>query len=74
MQHSLGKIFGKPSDYKICKKCGAINWYENEKCICDCKEFDESKKAFDKWIEEEYAFWESEGCNEDQADYIEIDI
>ena len=57
MQHSLGKIFGKPSDYKICKKCGAINQYENKICVCDCKEFDESKEAFNKSLFQNKGFF-----------------
>jgi len=34
MQHELIRIFQKPSDYKVCRECRAINWYENEECQC----------------------------------------
>lgn len=33
MHHIIGKIAGKPSDYKKCPICHAINWYENLTCI-----------------------------------------
>jgi len=40
--HTIGRIAGKPSDYKKCKLCGSINWYEREGCInCPSKEFEE---------------------------------
>lgn len=35
MEAEFARIFGKSNDYKLCKQCGAINWYENEICW-DC--------------------------------------
>ena len=37
MHQTIGRIAGKPNDYKKCPSCNAINWYENETCVnCDC--------------------------------------
>jgi len=33
MHHTIGRIAGKPEDYKKCLRCGSVNWYENETCI-----------------------------------------
>lgn len=38
MRHTLDRIAGKPTDYKICcgdgeQMCDALNWYENESCV-----------------------------------------
>lgn len=33
MYNTIGRIAGKIIDYKICKECGSINWYENESCV-----------------------------------------
>ena len=74
MESQLNVICVKQSDYKICNKCGAINWYENEKCICDNNTFDESENAVDKWVTEEYEFWESEGLIEGEIDNIFVDV
>ena len=35
MYHNLGRVFGKPTDYRVCNECDAINWYENDTC-CEC--------------------------------------
>lgn len=36
MHQTVGRIAGKPSDYKKCPVCYAINWYENDTCVnCD---------------------------------------
>jgi len=32
MYHTIGYIEGKISDFKICKDCSEINWYENKEC------------------------------------------
>ena len=40
MHHSIARIAGNPEDYKKCRLCGAVNWYENERCInCGGTEF-----------------------------------
>lgn len=36
MHQTIGRITGKPGDYKKCPACHAINWYENDTCVnCD---------------------------------------
>ena len=36
MHQTIGRIAGKPNDYKKCPECHSINWYENEECVnCD---------------------------------------
>ena len=36
MHQTIGRIAGKPGDYRKCPTCHAINWYENETCVnCD---------------------------------------
>lgn len=32
MHQTIGRIAGKVTDYKKCKACQSINWYENEEC------------------------------------------
>lgn len=40
MEQTLGRILGKPNDYKRCRQCGVINWYENKHChSCQHKQF-----------------------------------
>lgn len=55
MHHTVGRIFGAwDIDYKICKRCGAINWYENEVChACGNESFRETRWKDVKWLEEE---------------------
>jgi hypothetical protein len=78
-EFELISVESKPSDFKICKKCKRLNWYENEECVnfdCDATEedFDESHEAVEKWIEDEYAFYmDEEGMTEEQVDHILIE-
>lgn len=74
MERQLGDIEGKLSDYKVCEKCGAINWYENEECVCNHTKFNNSENAIIEWLELEYKFWEDEGYSEDEADNILVDV
>lgn len=40
MKVMANEIIAKPSDYKSCKKCKSLNWYENEIChACDHTKF-----------------------------------
>jgi len=32
MHTTVGYLVSKPRDFKMCHKCGAINWYERERC------------------------------------------
>ena len=62
MENSLEKILGKPSDYRMCKLCGNINWYENTSCVFCGDETIESETTMSNedmsdWITEEIQFW-----------------
>lgn len=76
MEATLEKILGKPSDFKLCKSCKAINWYENEECReCHKKRFNWNVKLIEKWVDYEFKFWiETEGYSENEADNILYDI
>ena len=40
MRHTVDYILGKPADFKVCKECRTINWYENDECVnCFSQEF-----------------------------------
>jgi len=40
MHVRVSSILNKPEDYKVCTKCGKINWYERENCIsCGSRRF-----------------------------------
>ena len=68
----------KPSDFKVCKKCKCLNWYENEDCVrtdCDGTEFDESEEAVNRWVKEEYEFWqEEEGYTEEEVESLYVEV
>lgn len=74
MEVQLIQIFSKPSDFKVCKKCKNINWYENETCFnleCTSGSFDEREEVVERTVEKEYWFWqEEEGYTEEQADNV----
>lgn len=76
MEVRLDYALQKPSDFKVCKKCGALNWYEYEECFtCGFEEFDESSDAVSKWVDDEYKYWiETEGLAEEEADGILIEV
>lgn len=51
MDSTIGYIRGKPTDFKICKECKAINWYENEYCHqCFKTDFEEDYSLVEKHI------------------------
>lgn len=75
-KHSLGYIESKPTDFKICKKCNTLNWYENIECIthyCGSKEFDNSEDEVLAWVEEEYRYWKEDGFNKLVIDEMTVD-
>ena len=74
MEFRLDYVVVKPSDFKICKCCGQLNWYENDFCInCGCENFDESEESVRKWTQDEYDYWQKEeGLSEEEADGILI--
>lgn len=78
MQAQLIQIHSKPSDYKVCKKCKTINWYENDICSnleCVCESFDESQEKVEEAIKKEYWFWmEEEKYTEEKADSVFYDV
>jgi ribosomal protein L40E len=69
MHHTIGYILSKPEDFKICLKCGRINWYENEDCLdCRGKRF---RKATEKDVEELVAYLDQHSehlCEECELD------
>ena len=69
------KIYGKPTDYKLCNDCKAFNYYDNDECCrCGCREFKEREEDVITMIESEYDFYmNEEGYTEDEVDLIEID-
>ena len=66
---SVKEIEQNPSNFKVCKKCGALNWNENKECFnCDFKEFDTSTEAVLSWVENTIDFWIAlEGYTEEEA-------
>ena len=75
-ERQLQDILASPIDYKVCKSCGSINWYENEECItCGAGQFHTQKEAVLKWTEDEYKYWmEENGYSEQEADRIFIEV
>ena len=57
MEYQWGYLVDKPSDFKICKQCSAINWYENDSCVmCNNNEFYTDIKIVKYVIEREYKY------------------
>lgn len=76
MENTLGKISSKPTDYKCCNDCNAINFYDNEVCWdCFIEDFTErGSKEVHKWINKEYEFYEELGYTEEEIDNIEVEV
>jgi RNA polymerase subunit RPABC4/transcription elongation factor Spt4 len=76
MDRTLADILGKPSDFKVCKKCGRINWYENEKCIgCNSKKFDKNTEVVIEAVEKEYDYWINiEKYTEEEANDVVVEV
>lgn len=76
MQHTLAKILGKPSDYRICNNCGCVNWYENETCVNHCVEskLEENDGRVISFVEEEYDFYKEDGYSEVEIDNFTRDV
>ena len=75
MTHTLAKIYGKPGDYKICTECHTIVWYEATSCaMCNSEDFKVDQELFYTLLDEEYAFYTTEGYTEDEIDSIEKDV
>lgn len=74
MEVRLDQIQFKPSDFKVCKSCNKINWYENEACSCGENDFKESEEAVKKAYQDEFDFWICEGYSEAEADAILYEV
>jgi RNA polymerase subunit RPABC4/transcription elongation factor Spt4 len=75
MERTLSQIIGKANDFKICKGCNIINWYENEECHnCRGKSFKPIGQGIVKMIESDYDFYKKEGYDENEIDEITIDV
>ena len=74
MEVRLDQIEFKPSDFKVCKSCEKINWYENEECVCGENDFNESEDAVKKAHQDELDFWIGEGYSEAEADAILCEV
>lgn len=77
MEAQLMQIQAKPTDYKICRFCGKLNWYENENCIeCDTKDnFHKHGLGVSKFIDNEYKFWINETTmTEEEVDTLKLEV
>jgi len=71
MTHTIGHIAGKNTDFKKCKECGCINWYENESCHnCGFEKFKRFTQKDGKQLLIDYS--NTQGW-EDMTEEIEID-
>ncbi len=69
MHTTVGYLIAKPSDFKNCARCGAFNWYENQRCItCGGDRFKETTQADVK------AYVEVRAHDEHFCDDCEIDV
>ena len=83
MEAQLMQIQAKPQDYKVCRACGRINWYENKECIeCGSDDFSDNVSLVEEYIQEEYRFYTQEyesfedgkPLTEEEADFIKIEV
>jgi ribosomal protein L40E len=72
MEHTVKDIINNPENYKICKKCGALNWHNNKQCWqCKNKRFNKNKEEILKLAYENYHFvTEKEEYIEEEAQYV----
>jgi len=75
MEFRFDQVLMKPTDFKVCEKCGRINWYENESCIsCGGFDFDGRLETVEKAIGAEYGFYvDTEGYSEEEVDAMTFD-
>ena len=80
MHHTLDKILGKPSDYKLCESCGNVTWYENSECaFCGDEGIQDAalmnEKEMGEWMDEEIKYWrDEEGYDEEEIWSIEKEV
>jgi len=76
MQVQLVDICSDPNDFKVCQKCRAINWYENEMCTrssCTSSSFVDSEEAVLEEVYKWYEIYEDiDGMSEMQIDVTYI--
>jgi len=75
MERQMIQIVQKLNDFKVCKECSRINFYENEQCInenCSSIGFFEDENHVQHKVNLEYKFYHDEGYSEDEIDEIEI--
>ena len=54
LHHTLDYIRNKIYDFKVCEKCGSLNWYENEYCLnCNSTLFRETSNIDLEYLNEE---------------------
>ena len=74
----LSDIFQKPSDFKVCKACKRLNWYENEACInidCNSHKFDSSESSVLNMYTKETDYWICvEDYGEKEADRVFLEV
>lgn len=57
METQLSNLLVKPNDYKLCRSCGVVNWYENEFChFCEHEKFQEIGDNVQEYYKEEIDF------------------
>ena len=76
MDKKLNHIMMNPNDFRLCKYCGKINWFENDGCRdCGKAEFRKLGEGIVAWCKAEYDFWEKiEGLTEEEADAILLEV
>ena len=69
MESTYGMIISKWGDYKECKDCGGMNWYENEICThCSShpSKFKNMTQKMSDNLEKEINDWNIEYNNPDE--------
>jgi ribosomal protein L40E len=77
MNHTLDKIKSNPCDYKVCKECNNINWYENKSCqFCysDLTNIRVIEKSTSKWINSEIDFYIDMNYSIDEVYNVSIEV
>ena len=78
MEAQLIDIYCKQSDYKVCKKCKRLNWYENESCVntdCCSNSFTDKDIDIEEAFAKEWTFWiDEEGYTEKEADRVRVEV
>ena len=65
---TVGYLVSKPHDFKVCRRCGSFNWYENRYCASCGTRF---RRAVEGDVEE---YLKVRGQDEHFCDECEIDV